>query len=369
MATHFFGIRHHGPGCARSLLRALEETSPDCLLIEGPPEAEAVLSAVLDEAMEPPVSLLCYCPEDTSLASFYPFTVFSPEWQALRYGLSKSIPVRFMDLPQIHDLALRQEDKLSATQPVEVSPVESPENLPESAQAQDTEQGEDENESGEQKKDELQDPGLDPLDWLGRAAGYDDGESWWNHLVEERRDGDSAGLFAAIQEAMTTVRADVPRRMGERATRREALREAHMRKCLRAAEKEGFANIAVVCGAWHVPALATMPAAKADNDLLKGLPKVKVTATWAPWTYGRLTTASGYGAGVLSPGWYEFLWKCDAQDGGARAIGWISKVARLLREEDIDCSSAHVIEASRLAETLAAMSERPHAGLGEINEA
>jgi hypothetical protein len=44
-------------------------------------------------------------------------------------------------------------------------------------------------------------------------------------------------------------------------------------------------------------------------------------------------------------------------------------VARLLREEDIDCSSAHVIEAARLAETLAAMSERPHAGLGEINEA
>ena len=40
MATgdvHLFGIRHHGPGCARSLLRALDELRPDCILIEGPP--------------------------------------------------------------------------------------------------------------------------------------------------------------------------------------------------------------------------------------------------------------------------------------------------------------------------------------------
>ena len=24
---------------------------------------------------------------------------------------------------------------------------------------------------------------------LGRAAGYGDGEAWWNHMVEERIDG------------------------------------------------------------------------------------------------------------------------------------------------------------------------------------
>jgi len=125
----------------------------------------------------------------------------------------------------------------------------------------------------------------------------------------------------------------------------------------------------VVCGAWHVPALMKMPSAKADNDLLKGLPKLKVAATWAPWTYGRLAAASGYGAGVLSPGWYEFLWKNHAQDVGLRSIGWISKVARFMRDEDVDCSSAHVIEAVRLSDALAAMRERPAPGLDELNEA
>ena len=38
--VRIFGIRHHGPGCARSLRRALHAWEPDCLLLEGPPEAE-----------------------------------------------------------------------------------------------------------------------------------------------------------------------------------------------------------------------------------------------------------------------------------------------------------------------------------------
>ena len=61
--THLFGIRHHGPGCARSLLRSLEELSPDCILIEGPPEAEAVLASAIHAEIEAPVALLLYCPD------------------------------------------------------------------------------------------------------------------------------------------------------------------------------------------------------------------------------------------------------------------------------------------------------------------
>ena len=32
---HFFGIRHHGPGSARSLLAALRRLQPDLLLMEA----------------------------------------------------------------------------------------------------------------------------------------------------------------------------------------------------------------------------------------------------------------------------------------------------------------------------------------------
>src|SRR5262249_41427630 len=105
MSVHIFGIRHHGPGCARSLRGALEELRPDILLVEGPPDAEAALPLLMHKKMDPPVALLLYVPEAPSRAVYYPFTHFSPEWQALRYALGRRIPARFMDLPQAVQLA------------------------------------------------------------------------------------------------------------------------------------------------------------------------------------------------------------------------------------------------------------------------
>ena len=35
-----YGIRHHGPGCARSLLAALKAQQPDLILLESPAEVE-----------------------------------------------------------------------------------------------------------------------------------------------------------------------------------------------------------------------------------------------------------------------------------------------------------------------------------------
>lgn len=51
-SIHIFGIRHHGPGSARSLRESLESLAPDCLLVEGPPDAEEVLSFAAHEEMK-----------------------------------------------------------------------------------------------------------------------------------------------------------------------------------------------------------------------------------------------------------------------------------------------------------------------------
>src|SRR6185312_8320666 len=108
-----------------------------------------------------------------------------------------------------------------------------------------------------------------------------------------------------------------------------------------------------------------MPKQKEDNDLLKNLPKVKVECTWIPWTYSRLSFYSGYGAGINSPGWYEHLWHYPNDDG----TRWMARVAKLFRENQMDTSVAHVIEAVRLAESLASLRGLPKAGLEELNEA
>jgi len=338
MSVHIFGIRHHGPGSARSLCQALTQLQPDIVLVEGPPDAEAVLPLLVHAEMRPPVALLVYTPDNPQQAVYYPFAVFSPEWQAIHYGLTHQIPVRFMDLPQTHRLAIATPEPSESESTDAIAAYH------------------------------------DPLRLLAEAAGYSDGERWWEHLVEQRQD--STELFAAILAAMTVLRAEVGQ-VAERFEPLEGLREAYMRKTMREAEKQGFQKIAVVCGAWHAPALASPPPAKADAALLKGLPKQKVEATWVPWTYGRLTMSSGYGAGVESPGWYQHLWEQGkrrerASSGDAAthsSIRWMTQVARLLRKQDLDASSASVIEAVRLAETLAALRDRPLPGLPELNEA
>ncbi|MEV4393882.1 DUF5682 family protein [Nonomuraea sp. NPDC049607] len=311
------GVRHHGPGSARALRRELERLRPDAILVEGPPEADALVPLAPD--LEPPVALLAHVPGAPAKAAFWPFAEFSPEWQAILYGVAAGVPVRFCDLPAAHSLA-------------------------------DEAEGEEEAEAG---GDGLR---TDPIGALAAAAGHDDPERWWEDVVEHR--GDTP--FEAIAEAMAAVRE------GHEPTGREARREAYMRRTLRAAIKEGFGTIAVVCGAWHVPALTgPLPPASADNALLRGMPKVKAELTWVPWTYGRLASRSGYGAGITSPGWYHHLFAAPDRP----VERWLTEAAAVLREEGLPVSSAHVIESVRLAATLAGLRGRPLAGLGEVTEA
>lgn len=326
MSVHIHGIRHHGPGSARSLLEALEALQPDAILIEGPPDAAEVIDLAMHPEMRPPVALLLHVQQEPERAVFYPFAVFSPEWQALRYGLANRLAVRLIDLPQAHRFALES-------------------NSPD-------------------HKSQIRD---DPLQALAEVAGFTDGERWWERLVEERRH--SAELFQAISEMMAALRDSARDSATEPENQIEALREAWMRQAIRLAKRDGYERIAVVCGAWHAPVLNvdldTIPSAKEDAALLKGLPKVKIESTWIPWTNGRLSYQSGYGAGIQSPGWYHHLWTAHDQV----TIRWMSHVAQLLREEDLDVSSAHVIEAVRLAETLAILRGQSMPGLGELNDA
>ncbi|MEW2270900.1 DUF5682 family protein [Streptomyces griseofuscus] len=324
------GVRHHGPGSARAVRAALDAARPAAVLIEGPPEADALIPLAADPELRPPVALLAHAVDEPGRSAFWPFAAFSPEWVAVRWALEHGVPARFIDLPAAHTLAWDAE-------------------LPAA-------EGESEAAEGEQVR-------VDPLAALAGAAGYDDPERWWEDAVEHRGAGerDPFAPFEALAEAMGALR----ERYGAGGRPRDLVREAQMRLRLRAARKEFGDTVAVVCGAWHVPALRERTTVTADRALLKGLPKVKTELTWVPWTHRRLARSSGYGAGIDSPGWYGHLF--HAPDRPVER--WLTKVAGLLREEDRIVSSAHVIEAVRLADTLAAMRGRPLPGLGETTDA
>lgn len=374
--VHILGVRHHGPGSARSLLATLEERKPDCVLIEGPADLSHMINYLGREGLEPPVALVSYLPDTPGRAAYFPFAVFSPEFQAIKFALSQDIPVLFFDLPQAHMMAAG------------VSPAM---------------------------------PDADPMTLIAQASGHKHYERWWNGLVEERQD--AKNMFEGVLELMQALREtelplsapDVAQNIAEEhfadqqafmedikklsevnpalakqklqeaqaafleAKKQAGLRlaeqrEAHMRRCIRNAKSEGYKNIAVVCGAFHGPALCdidTTYSAEADEAMLQDMPSVAIDAAWVPWSYGRLSTAGGYGAGVASPGWYHHLWELGQSNASVTEFStvWLSKVATFLRKEGFDTSSAHIIEAVRLAKALAALREQAFPSLADLMEA
>lgn len=333
MAVTIFGIRHHGVGSTRNLLAQLEKLRPDMLLVEGPPEITEVLTLVGKEGLVPPVAIMVYNSEVPQESSFYPFAEYSPEWAAVKYANANKIPVRAMDLPAAARLLQRRtpEEKEMSASETQTQHVEKPER--------------------------------EPLAYLAEAAGFADSDGWWDHQFESRPWQEEH--FEAVHHAMGSLREDgVPSFLDQE----NIAREAYMRTIIRQAQNELYDNIVVVCGAWHAPALRDLDStAKSDAKILKELPKgkLKIAASWIPWTNSRLSMASGYGAGIYSPGWYEHQWSTTHDT----EIRWLTKVAKTFRAKQIDISTAHVIETYRLARSLAALRNKSVISLEELNEA
>ena len=236
--------------------------------------------------MQPPVALLVYAPDRPAMPVYYPFAVFSPEWQAIHYGLTHQVPVRFMDLPQAHQLALRvtsgagrsaDRDGRTPTSGQHSAP-------PNSADPELPIRG--------------SQPRRDPLGWLAEAAGYSDGERWWEHMVEQRRDGDrpvrrdpggddgaARSVPAERRPARSPARglhaADDPRRAAAKDSRGSRSSAApgtrrRWRRCRPTRED------------------AALPQGAAEG--------AACTRPGCPGPTAGSTFASGYGAGIESPG-------------------------------------------------------------------
>lgn len=364
-SAHLFGIRHHGPGSAALLKRALDKLDPACVLIEGPSECDPLIADAVLPGMKPPLAMMVYATDEATNAIFCPFAEFSPEWVAMRWAQTHGRPVRFIDWPAAVSLALRKEERL----PVEL------ETAFENGE-EDADSAEDE-EFDEVVSDDEPVRSGDVLDVLAEMAGYGDGEAFWNGLIEQGggSDADPLAVFAAIEAAMTEARSyhgdEGP--AGSVRALRETRREAYMRGHIRTALKNTEGEVAVVVGAWHVGGLRKDTTAAEDKAIIRDLPKIKVEATWSPWSDGRLSVSSGYGAGVISPGWYRHLWNLYSSgrhDGAEQfAAVWQAKSAAMLRDKGYLTSTASAIEAARLALGLASVRGVSVSGLAEMREA
>ena len=334
-----FGVRHFSPAAGIHVRRALDDAKPDVVLIEGPSDATDLLKHLADKRTMPPVALLAFTKQRPVRSLVYPFSSYCAEWVALRWAMEKKREVRFIDLPAEVFLALRRGEDDAA--------------------------GEKEEEGGGEKrqKDDSQAYLDDPYEEIAKLAGEQDHNTWWERQFEHAPD--VASYRDAIFEFGRGLR-DV--RQGDPMEPENLLRESYMRREIRRAAKDASKAV-IICGAFHASVLVDDLPAMTDEETKK-LPRAEVVLTLMPYSYPRLSSQSGYGAGNHAPAYFEALHEETAKGTPARLRSrYFSEIARSLRKGGIVRSSAEVIEAVRLAEGLATLNGSHAPALCDLRDA
>lgn len=320
-----FGVRHLSPAAAFHLERALEECRPQLVLVEGPSDLNDQMHWLCHPETRFPAAILAYTREPPVRTILYPLAVYSPELRAILWARRHGAACRFMDLPSGTMLALE-------------------------------EAGEDGEEPAEN------------TEWVYRQLEERTGEehdTFWERSFEQLED------WRAFQAAANTFGEQLRRtaRDGKLRTARTLVREAYMKRVIREAVEAGIPpeRIFCVCGAFHVPGLREN--APMTDEELAALPRADCIATLMPYSYYRLSSRSGYGAGNKAPAYFELLWDalCRSGPGDLPAL-YLTRLAAAHRKAGNLVSSAEVIEALRLARVLCALRGSRHPVLADLRD-
>ena len=280
---------------------ALDALEPAAVLIEGPPDADDLIRFAASPGMVPPLAMLVHAADDPATRSLL----------SLRGVLARmagdALGARARAAGALHRSAGRASARAARTRTEEPRrPIRQP--TPTTRDAA-TRRGA----SVSARARSARRAGRSRRPYRRRGAG---GTPWSSSGAGSPR------VFAAIEEAMTALRA-APRTPAP-APRRAARGRSAKRICASPSarrSKETTARSRSCCGAWHVPALRAARRRRGRPRAAQGLAaSSRPTATWVPWTETRLAAASGYGAGVISPGWYRHLWQQLTGRDGAGAI-------------------------------------------------
>ncbi len=314
---YVFGIRHLSPAGAWHLRQFLTEKKPRLVLVEGPSDLNEQMADITRPETKPPIAILAYTKEAPVRTILYPFAEYSPEYQAISWCKEHGIQCRFIDLPSDVFLAMP---------------------------------------SGRQDRTEGEERRMSAYELLDRQTGEDGHESFWERTMEHAQDAD--GYYKGAALFGSSLR-EVSQELEQEADWPETLvREAYMRLQIQEALEEGFApaEIVIVTGAYHVPGLLSEDALPMTAEELSSLPRVEASHTLMPYSYYRLSARSGYGAGNKAPAYYSLLWEA-LQRGNLHyaSHAYLSRIAGYQRKHGTPVSSAEVIEAVRLANSLAGL--------------
>ncbi len=350
----YFPIRHHSPACAWHLKKAVAAYEPDCILIEGPENAQEQIRVLAHPETKAPVALYYFYKDSKGLLSedkedyrcYYPFLDSSPELVAMREAEALGIPARFIDLPYGEILIGTAEDRGIRA----------------------------EREKPSYNDDYL----LSRSAYLRRLCektGLRSFDELWEKYFE------IGGLFLETADFIRLV--SVQCGLSRQHTPKEELeadgcllRERYMAQQIVEASGK-YKRILVVTGGFHTYGLMELetlqPAAKpvklhrlADKD--QGVYPIAYSMEAAD-------ALNGYASGMQSPGFYQQVWdrllKKETPEGAyeGAALHQLVSAGRLARKKKEPLSSYDIICALSMAKGLAALRGKQEPGLYELRDA
>jgi len=350
-APHIFGVRHLSPAAAWHLRQLLDRVRPKLVLIEGSDDADELIPHIVSPKSRLPIAILAYTADAPVRTFVYPLATYSPEYQALAWCRENKAKARFMDLPASVFLGLMDRDDgttvLEKDKPAE--PEKKEKGKPTLAQTLGVDDEETEAAPVVEEK-----PQRDSVyDQIAALAGEPDYETYWERHFEQLRAEDT--YLNAARSYGAELRA-----MEDFSTRRAAetlVREAYMRRKIQQAIADGFKpeQIVVVTGAFHATALGPELSPMTDAEL-EQLRRREARMTLMPYSFFKLSSQSGYGAGNHAPAYFEMVWNGFNQNLPASLPTlFLTNVVRELRTSGTFRSTAEVIEGVRLAEAMAGM--------------
>ncbi len=348
---HVFGVRHLSPGGAWHLRTLLDAVRPKVVLIEGLADADELVHHIVKKGTKPPIAILAYTDSVPVRTLVYPLATYSPEFQAMLWAKENSARVEFIDLPSdvflgLQDLEMerfaKRAEKEAGADEADAEPT-----------APDANAWRPEHRTSIYQR-------------IAERCGETDYDAYWERRFEHNLNADSYKLAAYELGRELREESDEPLWRAE-----NLIREAYMRRRINEVLASGVKvnQMVAVVGAFHAPVLSdTYPAM--TNAELASLRKRPSKLTLMPYSYFKLSSQSGYGAGNNAPAYFEMFWEMLQENAlDDMPLRYLSEIVRQMREAGTHRSTAEVIEAVRLARTLAAMNEGSAPTLGDLHDA
>ena len=346
--AHVFGVRHLSPMGAWQLRRFLDAVQPEVILIEGLDDADELIPDIVRKDSVPPIAILAYTDSMPVRTLVYPFASYSPEYQALMWAKENKVDAHFFDLPSDVFLAL-QKPARSILEEFDAAPDDS-ENPPENA---DVDQSTPATEPDEPEVEHAPPSRISIYQEIAKLSGELDYDTYWERNFEHNQ-ADASYRLAAFELGIGLR--DLQQSQG-RDDAENLVREAYMRRRIAEYTSAGIAPEKIVCvvGAYHAPVLRDEHPAMTDEEL-DSLERLNSKLTLMPYSYFKLSSQSGYGAGNEAPNYYQLLWEAlQENELDSLAANYMTSVTRDLRKHGTHRSTAAVIEGVRLSRTLSAL--------------